>query len=114
MLIQYQFLQSNIISIIKWTVRRIFNEIIRVKGLKGNYLKKCFRAQWVFNVIGYLLVIFHYVSFSIAIFTCLSKAMKPEPPAFIWMTTKFLNQFPAVRVHSADLLICFIFYVKGN
>ena len=61
--------------------------------VKRQLFKKVFQSTvsfWVL-VIGYLLVIFHYVSFSIAIFTCLSKAMKPEPPAFIWMTTKFLN-----------------------
>ena len=35
-LIQYEILQNNIIRIITQTVRRIANEILGVKGLKGD------------------------------------------------------------------------------
>ena len=42
LLIQYQILQTNILMrIIWWTVRRIANEILGVKGLKGSMNQNC-------------------------------------------------------------------------
>ena len=41
LLIQYQILQTNIMRIIWQTVRRITNEILGVKGLKGNMNQNC-------------------------------------------------------------------------
>ena len=64
-----------------------------MKGLKRQLFKQVFQSTVGFYchwpVVGD--ISFYYVSFSIAIIIFISKAMKPEPPALIRMTTKFFN-----------------------
>ena len=91
-LIQYQILQNNIIRIIWQTVRRIANEIFRVKGLISLTLFQRLDNQVHNCKMDYL----WFMVYSFHCMKCLQQSNNPPPPTqhFISETSLMICQYP--------------------